>query len=267
MDWDRFFVLYGPPITKTTTVLAVLWLVWFTRRNKPIMPKDVPGWFKLLLAMGIIVVFREALLFGIMGLNMLLLAIVWLIWYTRRSRSNRPQTALGWLNLLVALGLLVGSQGVLHHLNLLKTNGDSQMLEFHGQLAPDIRFIQVDNGSEHSLSEFRGKVILLNFWRTSCLPCTEQMIHFETLYERYWDEEFIVINLSIEGVDRILTYLDQNPMKTIHASLDGMPQDVPYGINSVPDILIIDREGIIRHTYSGGPRQYGYFISGIAPYL
>lgn len=294
VNWEKPLVLYGPHVALAAMIVAVLWLVWTMRRNRPVLPEDLAnwvtvwmprryrpvlpqslsGWVKLLVLLGVIFVFRDAL-YGIHLLIMVPVAIFWLFRMLRRHPSALPWGAANWLAFLAALVVIVVSQGFIYEINFLRRI-EEDLRDFYGQPAPDIRFVRADDEKEHSLSEFRGKVVLLNFWRTSCgQACTEQMIHFERLYERYGEEGFVVVNLASDDLLSIQAHVDQYPTKTIHGSFErefgklagGVPPVGDMKINGVPLIVIIDREGIVRQTLSGGVRGYEYFLVGMLPYL
>lgn len=73
-----------------------------------------------------------------------------------------------------------------------------------GQLMPDFTFVDFQ-GRARRLSDFRGKVVLLDFWGTWCGPCIEEMKHLDPLYERYAPRGFEVIGMNMERTAGRLT--------------------------------------------------------------
>ena len=75
--------------------------------------------------------------------------------------------------------------------------GDMRKLQFHNEItnAPEISFIQ-GNGSAGLLSDYRGKVVLLNFWATWCAPCRKEMPNLSALQSTLGGDDFTVITIA-----------------------------------------------------------------------
>ena len=117
----------------------------------------------------------------------------------------------------------------------------------------DFKFQGLD-GSIHYLSEYRGKIVILDMWATWCQPCGLQMIELEKLY-KYYDKEIVeIISLDIETretIEMVNQYI--NEFKNYNIYLDwvfGMDIDnvwEKYKINDgIPTLYIFDQNG---HTY------------------
>jgi cytochrome oxidase Cu insertion factor (SCO1/SenC/PrrC family) len=261
MDLARLLIVYGPPMAISLTAVTLLWLYYLTRLNRPLIPETLGGWFRL----GLLVVFMLLLRQGVMLLNMLVLSIIWLLWFTRKSNAalreptvkavdgdkpTAPDRPL--VKIICALILLSAAQGFLYEINFHKKRAP-EFLVFYDRPLPDLRYIHVDDQSVHAIAELQGKVVLINFWRTDCgSACEGNMEEMDLLYERYKDEGLVVINLSTDDSDspaNILAYLDQNPSPTLHGTLAGIQQSAPLfdrqdtsGIyTSVPVAMVIDR--------------------------
>ena len=120
-----------------------------------------------------------------------------------------------------------------------------------------IDFTLYDNyGNKHTLSEYKGKTIFLNFWATWCPPCREEMPYIDELYEEYNNNEDDVVilgvaspNLGREGSkEDIINFLDDNGYKFPVVFDEKGSLMYGYGMNSLPSTLIIDKEGYIT-TY------------------
>ncbi|MBC5625265.1 redoxin family protein [Clostridium sp. NSJ-49] len=131
--------------------------------------------------------------------------------------------------------------------------------EEDNRLAP-IDFTLYDNyGNQHTLSEYKGKTVFLNFWATWCPPCREEMPYIEELYKEYNENKDDVIilgvaspNLGREGTEEHITeFLKDNEMTfpVVFDEKGSLMQG--YGMNAFPSTLIIDKEGYITRYIPG----------------
>lgn len=131
--------------------------------------------------------------------------------------------------------------------------------EDNGKISP-IDFTLYDQyGKEHTLSEYKGKTIFLNFWATWCPPCREEMPYIDELYEEYnKNQDDVVIlgvtspNLGREGSeDDVKKFLSENYYKFPVVFDEGGPMIIEYGISAFPSTLIIDKEGLVSKYIPG----------------
>ncbi len=126
-----------------------------------------------------------------------------------------------------------------------------------GKPAPDF-FLSDLNDKPYRLSDFRGKVVFLNFWATWCKPCREEMPSMEILNKNFEKDGLVILAVSI---DRVTTTKDIPPFVkgmnlTFPVLIDSWGQtDKPYKRMGVPETFIIDQEGIIREIVIG-PRDW-----------
>lgn len=129
----------------------------------------------------------------------------------------------------------------------------------NGKILP-IDFTLYDQyGKEHTLSEYKGKTIFLNFWATWCPPCREEMPYIDELYEEYnKNQDDVVIlgvaspNLGREGSeDDVKKFLSENYYKFPVVFDEGGPMIIEYGISAFPSTLIIDKEGFVSKYIPG----------------
>ena len=103
------------------------------------------------------------------------------------------------------------------------------------------------SGQEVSLSDFRGKVVLLDFWTTWCVPCRASIPHLNMLYKTYRERGLEILGINLDQGDdgSLLTFT--RSMKMAYPVLVGTP-DVTrsYGVSPIPASFLIDREGKIR---------------------
>ena len=141
------------------------------------------------------------------------------------------------------------------------TSGGAAIVK-EGSVAPDFEFETVD-GKTAKLSDYKGQVVLLNFWATWCGYCMREMPDMAKINETYPDVTVLAINRG-----------DQ-PNKAISKAQElgyefvwGLDQDgaieALYPANGIPYSLIIDKEGIVTTIYSGSAEDmYTYFEKAV----
>lgn len=124
--------------------------------------------------------------------------------------------------------------------------------------APD--FTLTDQyGNVHTLSDYKGKTVFLNFWATWCPPCRAEMPEIQELYEDYGENTGDVIILGIaspdvgqEGsVEEITAFLEENGYGYPVAMDTGGEMAFAYGINAYPTTFMIDKDGNVFGYVSG----------------
>ena len=120
-----------------------------------------------------------------------------------------------------------------------------------GTKAPDFTLKNAD-GQDVTLSDLKGKVVLVNFWATWCGPCVREIPDFLEVYDEYKDKGFEIIGVS----------LDRTGWKVVTPFVDKMHMTYPVvvgnnevvtafgGFNAIPTTFLIDRKGTLvdRHT-------------------
>ena len=117
-----------------------------------------------------------------------------------------------------------------------------------GGQAPD--FTQnSDKGESIKLSDFRGKVLLVDFWASWCGPCRRENPHVVKLYNKYKEKGFEILGVSLDSKkDRWLTAIEQDKMSWYHVSdLKGWSNEAAklYNVTSIPHTILLDKEGKI----------------------
>ncbi|MET3575635.1 redoxin domain-containing protein [Bhargavaea ullalensis] len=129
-----------------------------------------------------------------------------------------------------------------------------------GEQAPDFTLKALDGG-EMSLSDFRGKKVILNFWASWCGPCRAEMPHMENFYKKEAEElgvEVLAVNLSAaergdeqKVMENITNFVGEFGMTfPVLLDSDGKQGDV-YKAISIPTSYIIDSGGIVRQMVRG----------------
>jgi peroxiredoxin len=113
-------------------------------------------------------------------------------------------------------------------------------------------------GKPISPDRYRGKVLLLDFWATWCVPCRQEMPNVKKVYKKYNKEGFEIVGISLDrnkgDLDR---YIDSNNI-TWPQYYDGKYWQnevaTKYGISSIPATYLIDKSGKIRYKSLRGPQ-------------
>jgi cytochrome c biogenesis protein CcmG/thiol:disulfide interchange protein DsbE len=118
--------------------------------------------------------------------------------------------------------------------------------------APDFALKDV-SGNTVKLSDYRGKVVLLNFWATWCAPCKVEIPWFMGFETEYKNRDFAVLGVSLDddGWDSLKPYLIDHKMN-YRVLLGNDDVSKAYGdVDALPTTFIIDRRGNIASTHNG----------------
>ena len=113
-------------------------------------------------------------------------------------------------------------------------------------------------GRKRSLSEFRGKVVLLNLWATWCTPCRKEMPALDRLQQKLGGPDFEVVALSIDaaGAEAVKRFYEETAVHALAIYVDKTPQaTTALRTVGIPTTLLVDRQGreIGRRT---GPAEW-----------
>jgi len=108
-------------------------------------------------------------------------------------------------------------------------------------------------GKVMSLSQFRGKVVLLNFWATWCGPCRVEMPAMEQLYQTFPRREFEILAVSTDSQGAAVTRPFQKQMGFTFPILHDSEYRIGlmYGARTLPVTFMLDRQGIVRQKIFG----------------
>jgi peroxiredoxin len=136
-----------------------------------------------------------------------------------------------------------------------------------GQAAADFSLPDLLTGKNYSLSQFRGKVVVINFFTFTCGPCREEMPYLNQIYQEYKGRglQFLGIGLSSDPVQ--LRFLVKQMGLTYPVLVGNDKVSKAYGnVEIVPTTIIIDRQGNIDKKILG-TRTKEQFIKLIQPLL
>jgi len=112
-------------------------------------------------------------------------------------------------------------------------------------IPPPVDFSLLDiNGQQYTLSDFKGKIVFLNFWTTWCPECRIEMPYMEKLHSRFKGQDFTMIAVNLqEPALRVKDFLKKYPL-TFTILLDTKGNIGPqFGIRAVPTTYILDKNG------------------------
>ena len=120
-----------------------------------------------------------------------------------------------------------------------------------GQPAPDFA-LKSSTGENLRLSEYRGDVVMINFWATWCGPCRQEMPLLDDLYARYERVGFTLLGVNIDDDSRramqMIDELGVNFPVLFDASKNVSKL---YDVQAMPVTVLVDREGTVRHIHHG----------------
>jgi peroxiredoxin len=166
--------------------------------------------------------------------------------YTNKGLSKKKVriTALV-VGLLAAVGLiLLATTG--HESHEYKSNGMPAI----GMQAADFAASDL-SGKSISLSDYRGKVVLLDFWATWCGPCINELPNVKYVHDKYKDAGLAVIGISLDARRNDLEYFVRMADINWPQIFDGKGWENElsrlYNIYSIPTTILLDRNGVIRY--------------------
>ncbi|MCH8277939.1 MAG: TlpA family protein disulfide reductase [Proteobacteria bacterium] len=120
-----------------------------------------------------------------------------------------------------------------------------------GQVAPDF-VLKSTSGENLRLSEYRGDVVMINFWATWCGPCRQEMPLLDELYRRYHRVGFHLLGVNIDDdTTRALRMVEELDLHFPVVFDTRKEVSRLYNVEAMPATILVDREGNIRHVHHG----------------
>jgi peroxiredoxin len=137
-----------------------------------------------------------------------------------------------------------------------------------GKLAPDFTLLTLD-GTEASLSQFRGQPVLINFWASWCFSCREEMPEMVRMYESHQAEGLMILGVNLtfqDALPDVQAFAGEfNITFPILLDEDGTVTEKLYQIPGIPTTIFVNRDGTIERIQAGlitGP-QFDQYIAEI----
>ncbi len=184
---------------------------------------------------------RSALVLGVMivGISLML----WAGWHNLRERRLAMQRAQENRVVLIPGKADEGGQA----------STDSEQPHMLGKVAPNFTLADLD-GKKVSLSDYKGRPVLVNFWATWCGPCKVEMPWFEELRKQYAAQGFEVLGLTDDvdaGKDEIAKTARKTGVTYPILLTDGKVQTAYGGLDVLPMSFYVDRKGIVVEETAG----------------
>ncbi|MDO8358072.1 MAG: TlpA disulfide reductase family protein [Nitrospirota bacterium] len=121
-----------------------------------------------------------------------------------------------------------------------------------GMPAEDFRLVDLD-GQAQSLSQYRGKIVLVNFWATWCKPCTTEMPAMQASFDKLRDKGFVVLAINeLEDDVKVREHIKQYG-HTFPVLMDRNNKVAnQFGVFGLPVSVFIDEKGIVQEYLKGG---------------
>ncbi|MDJ0794473.1 MAG: TlpA disulfide reductase family protein [Woeseiaceae bacterium] len=123
--------------------------------------------------------------------------------------------------------------------------------QLEGQTAPDFA-LKSSTGENMRLSEYRGDVVMINFWATWCGPCRQEMPLLDELYQRYSRVGFNLLGVNIDDDSRRAMQMIEELGVDFPVLFDATKRvSEMYDVDAMPVTVIVDREGTVRYVHQG----------------
>ncbi len=134
-------------------------------------------------------------------------------------------------------------------------------------IAPEWRLKDLA-GAEVTLSQFKGKVVIVDFWATWCPPCRAEMPFYVNLYKKLADRGLVIVGISLDAQGPGVVRKFVESMGITYPIVMGDEEvTAAYKVELMPTTFVVDREGRIRHSKIGAVSNEAEFEKRIESYL
>jgi thiol-disulfide isomerase/thioredoxin len=117
--------------------------------------------------------------------------------------------------------------------------------------APDFT-LKSNSGKNLKLSEYRGKVVLINFWASWCGPCRQEMPLLDKLHQKYASYGFTVLGVNVEEDSAAAEKVLKDITVSFPVLFDNRNSaSKTYNVSAMPSTILVDRDGNMRYLHKG----------------
>ena len=130
--------------------------------------------------------------------------------------------------------------------------GNKKLLEEAKKKLSELNLLTLD-GKEVKLSDYKGKVVLVNFWASWCPPCKEEMPIFEKVYQKYNNKDFMILAVNMDTSEGALKeFLEKNRYSFPILRMKG---EAGLNIPGLPTSYLVDKDGSVKKIRLGVYRE------------
>jgi len=117
---------------------------------------------------------------------------------------------------------------------------------------PRYSYVSLD-GAPVDADSLRGRVVLVNFWATWCLPCRAEMPALESMYQRHRDAGFVIVGLAVDqaATEKVAAFVRERGITYPIVHVGREAERAFGGLRGYPTSFLLDRSGRVRHVVQG----------------
>lgn len=129
---------------------------------------------------------------------------------------------------------------------------NKKLLEEATKKLSELKLLTID-GKEVKLSDYKGKVVLINFWASWCPPCKEEMPIFEKAYQKYSDKNFVILAVNMDTSEGAMKeFLEKNRYSF---PIVRIKEEAGLNIPGLPTSYLVDKDGSVKKIRLGVYRE------------